>query len=970
MSSTPTHYRIEIGLRLTIERDGAPVPLSPFQEAVLMALAVSSRRGVERERLISLVWDEDDGSGTRQRLRQILYSLGQKAGRELVQATGTHLALRSEAEVVWIAGATEYRCPIESGTFEHWLDGVRVEAGRKREAELSSAFQHLVSISDWAGLTQLANDWVAEFPHSGRAARSLTDATKAAATRKMTRKASVEPPIVGREMEIARVSRVLKEATTVLLHGEAGIGKTRLAREVQARLLAEGVEVFWVDCGAQSRMDFGPLPDLLRTALTEVDVRRSRSPALEDLYYRGANTSSRPLQSLIDGVVAGFGLVSEFDPVVVVVDDFHVADPFTNASIPSVAAACENCTFLLVARPVEATGRDPIAVEAEPVLLGPLSPEAVRELWRLLGSERPISPDRLEGNPLLALELMRRNHGALERTEDPSTAFDGLVRALGPEAAASLYLVRQEPGISISEAAVDLGISYPIAAGHMQTLVDLGLIVRQSGYRIRHAVFEEVSDRVIRDEIRQAIHERLASRLRDSPERLIDFLYHDAASDSRSDSCSEALRLAQAAKLGVRPNQQERLARVATLSDDRSVSAEGHMLLGELLIATRSARRARSHMEKAVELSDRGTSIARRSETLLLALEAQLGLRDAYEAFQVLVNRLDLSQLRTLADFDALEHCVRLAERAGRPESARQIISSLPRHQLELETDAWWQVLMLRALHVVFGDPIEGLDAARQALDLAKSQQNGEHELRSAHRLFIGLMYQGLGDSEEARTTLHLLAEGHDAIPDRRWRYTAIANQAVWLLDTGRYSSASERLLEAAETIRGMDAPDEQLNLLVNNGELALKTGDHTTAFELFTEARRVATPGARRFLSDVISAGLGISSLAIGRVALARKQTVHSDPTLPWTADLTLPSLFVVGRVLKKGRVQEALGVLSQCQNAAIRFVPQRLYLMREEQRIREQFDLRDDDLDKRTNELIRSTELTSVAVAGAGRD
>jgi KaiC/GvpD/RAD55 family RecA-like ATPase len=56
--------------------------------------------------------------------------------------------------------------------------------------------------------------------------------------------------MVGRDRELARVTRLLDHAVTgrghlVLCTGEAGIGKTRLAEEAAALAAARGVPVVW-----------------------------------------------------------------------------------------------------------------------------------------------------------------------------------------------------------------------------------------------------------------------------------------------------------------------------------------------------------------------------------------------------------------------------------------------------------------------------------------------------------------------------------------------------------------------------------------------------------------------------------------------------------------------------------------------------------------------------------------------------
>src|SRR4029079_11411475 len=73
--------------------DGKPLSGAAAQRrrlAVLAALAVDGRRGMSRDRLLSLLWPERDAAGGRRALSQALYALRQDAGAEaLVLGVGT-----------------------------------------------------------------------------------------------------------------------------------------------------------------------------------------------------------------------------------------------------------------------------------------------------------------------------------------------------------------------------------------------------------------------------------------------------------------------------------------------------------------------------------------------------------------------------------------------------------------------------------------------------------------------------------------------------------------------------------------------------------------------------------------------------------------------------------------------------------------------------------------------------------------
>ena len=76
-------------------------------------------------------------------------------------------------------------------------------------------------------------------------------------------------PLVGRQAELEVLSAALADtrAGGVVLAGEAGIGKTRLAREALARAEAAGLEVEWLAATrAAASIPFGAVSHLLPLA--------------------------------------------------------------------------------------------------------------------------------------------------------------------------------------------------------------------------------------------------------------------------------------------------------------------------------------------------------------------------------------------------------------------------------------------------------------------------------------------------------------------------------------------------------------------------------------------------------------------------------------------------------------------------------------------------------------------------------
>jgi len=85
------------------------------------------------------------------------------------------------------------------------------------------------------------------------------------------RAAQEEIPLVGRQEERSTLVQTWKAAAAgnlqmVVLHGEAGIGKTRLARELMNYIERQGFVVATAACyAAEGRLAYGPVTDLLKT---------------------------------------------------------------------------------------------------------------------------------------------------------------------------------------------------------------------------------------------------------------------------------------------------------------------------------------------------------------------------------------------------------------------------------------------------------------------------------------------------------------------------------------------------------------------------------------------------------------------------------------------------------------------------------------------------------------------------------
>jgi predicted ATPase/DNA-binding CsgD family transcriptional regulator len=161
--------------------------------------------------------------------------------------------------------------------------------------------------------------------------------------------ALVRPAFVGRKDELAALVECLEGAcqgsgSLVLLAGEPGIGKTRLAEELAVRAAATGVRVLWGRCyegdGAPA---FWPWAQILRSYTRECDPTTLREemgagvsdiaqivPQIRDLLPDLAPTatpdSAQARFRVFDAVTAFLRRVAARRPLLLILDDLHWAD--------------------------------------------------------------------------------------------------------------------------------------------------------------------------------------------------------------------------------------------------------------------------------------------------------------------------------------------------------------------------------------------------------------------------------------------------------------------------------------------------------------------------------------------------------------------------------------------------------------------------------------------------------------------
>jgi predicted ATPase len=262
-----------------------------------------------------------------------------------------------------------------------------------------------------------------------------------------------EHRFVGRERELEALTARLADARAgrgrlVLLVGEPGIGKTRIAEELIARAATSTDRILWGRCAEQEGAPaYWPWVQKLRSWAEHADDATLRAelgpgaadvarllPTLADrlpgLAPPAAIESAQARFRVLDGVSAWLRRMAARAPVVLILDDLHWADQDSLVLLQFVAVEVRTARVLVVGTCREeglrrqALLRD-TATAGDRITLGGLDRAAVEVL---VGGMVPGAPsatvvDHLlratEGNPFFLGELLRvlRAEGALERAD-------------------------------------------------------------------------------------------------------------------------------------------------------------------------------------------------------------------------------------------------------------------------------------------------------------------------------------------------------------------------------------------------------------------------------------------------------------------------------------------------------------------------------------------------------------------------
>ena len=391
------------------------------------------------------------------------------------------------------------------------------------------------------------------------------------------------PELAGRREEIAALEGELSRARdgnlrVVLLLGEAGVGKSRLGRELLARhrdVTGLVAQAYPLAASAAFGLWTEALDPFLEP-LSDSEVVELCGGLLDDLaslfhrvaLVRGAVPDrDPPLPRLLQGLTRLLGNVLRNTPLVVLLDDVHYADASSWETLRYFARHLDDAPLLVIAtsRPAELATHDvaaPVLFELDQDALlsrteiRALARPALRELTEAV-IEQPAPRalvdwicERSQGNPLFAIGLLR---ALLQEGGDLSAPHlrrlpEGLTERVTselrrldaePQGMLELLAVVGRP-ISLGDLTALTGMSLEEIGPALAELVEARIVMEEEqvgelGYSLQHPLVRDVIYEATGGTRRRLLHRQAARSLLRTG-HLAEAALHFARSAERGDS--------------------------------------------------------------------------------------------------------------------------------------------------------------------------------------------------------------------------------------------------------------------------------------------------------------------------------------------------------------------------------------------------------------------------------------------------
>lgn len=788
-----------------------------------------------------------------------------------------------------------------------------------------------------------------------------------------------EPALIGRDEELARLSRTLgsvpdEELRIVVVTGEAGMGKTRLVRDGLRPAPLEGIRVlsgqfaeFERDIPLNSLLEalttpavreaLGRLGEPWRTVVLALlpEFHEGPEPLPEVPYVQPGELPRR----LFEAMRLLFMQIVEPAPVVLFLDDLQWADETTIAALEYLRRRWEGgrLTIVFTLRPealdpASRIGRFVADLRTrqgiERIELTELTPgdgEAlVREVAEhALTAKEQMALASLGGQvPFFVIELVQE-HVAGRLPPQPlhgdhmpiplsiQQVLEQRLTNLSPPAdlvLKALAVYGHPAGVQELTRLAEIPAETCVAAlEQLQTFrlvhwLEGGVFLRHQ--LIRHTVYAGTGEAS-----RRWLHGKVAEYLLlQSPHPVDQLALHYHRAGMKSQALEFALEAADKAESGGGVPEARGYLGIARASTDEPIQSAN--IIGKLAHLHYLHR----DFAEAGPLLTVAAGMFREQGRVAEALSAETERVDTLSQ-QESVPRGPLEELGRIKEEAKKHDCwevvakaldveVRIHGRVGNVTEAAATLLEVQTCLRQKSPSAQCIALCSLALGIFYGPAEIALEAARLAVVVARKHQLNAELLLAQNRLMLVLILQGLVNTEEAQL-LHLQAlQTATRSGDLFSKFNLHANRGVWLLDTGWYDEASVAFREAALVIGDSEARAARRMLAYNLGELSYQNNDVDMAIRYMEDARALLDRAPSIPVLSTLHAGLGLCALYRGRLREAQgyETLLPPDPAF-WFFEPSTVSIFRAKLLARRGDHQGATDYLEDtARGIAGRFV------------------------------------------------
>ena len=811
----------------------------------------------------------------------------------------------------------------------------------------------------------------------------------------------LDPPLCGRSKEIASLSRCFASLpqgplSTVLVSGEAGIGKTRLVEESLKGAPLRGIRVFQARSAEIERdIPLNPILEALNQPEVESVLTRLDEPwraillgLMPQFHHGGGPIPEAPYiqpdrmpPRLFEAFSHLFAELVAEGPVVLFLDDLQWADDTSLAVLEALRGRWASGRLFLVAafRPESryvgegslerflASLREGKGVEE--IQLEDLSDDASRELVHLVAKRSVSQRDQdaicaLGGNnPFFLIELTLE-HLAGRLTTDlhhadmvplPLSITQVLVRRFAElsETAAqvlNLMAVLDEP-VTFREVAVIAELDKRSCVAAVEQLQTLRLTRRfDQGVRIKHELIRQTVYGRLSEPRKAWLHERVAQHLLNRPEplpigQLALHFHHAGVGDQALHFSLKASAAAETSGAVAEAARYLEIAREHARDPEEAAVIIGK--LGHLHYLHRNLSEAAPILELACP---RLRAHGRIPEALSYEVERAdaishgdaAPIRDVIEELQRIKEEARNRELWDIIT-KALDVEIHILDRVADIQGTQRVLREAEDLLDVSSPEARCSAHSILALHLFFGSPELALSSARTAVQLAEEHGLRQELLSASNRLMVVLLHNGLLGTSSGMSLVATAEESARYSGDLFLRFNLRVNVGVYHLEVGEYEQAMQAFERARKVVAGTAAKDAHLILECNLGELEFCRGDFELASLHFTRGEALLDAASPIRLRRMVKAGLGLTAMTTGDLRTAREMEEQVG-LLPdyWYFDPYLLATFKARMRWHRGDRRSAILLLRQTGEAVRgRLVTSWLNLRLEESRLLRRVDM-----------------------------